>query len=334
MERAEKIGLGIASAAHVLLFAALSTNWVTPKPISLENKPIEVSIADAVDLQSMAPKLSETPPPPSPGEEEGPPEQAAPAPSESIAQPQPAPAPPPPAPAPKPKPVEKPEPKPVPKPEPKPTPKPTPKPPEPAKPKPAATPAPKAPAKPVSKPAPPAKPAAKAPAKPEAKPSTAKTASASATDKGTGDKGTAAKSSGSKLKLDTSDWMKSASRSTTPATKPSEGAPASAISAAQTSALNAEIRRQVKPHWKAPTGADVESLRTIVSVKLARDGSVIGTPQIVDTQGVTDSNRTQVRLHQEQAIKAVRLAAPFQLPAQFYSTWQSLQINFDKRLSQ
>jgi len=329
MERAEKIGLGIASAAHVLLFAALSSNWVTPKKIELNNKPIEVSIADAVDLQSTAPKLSETPPPPSPGEEEGPPEQAAPAPSASVVQPQPAPPPPAPAPKPTPKPVEKPEPKPVAKPRevekpaPRPTPKPAPKKPEPAKPAPAQ----KAPAKPVSKPAE----AAKAPAKTPAKPATP-ASSANATS--AADKGKAAKSSGSKLKLDTSDWMKSASRSTSADSRPSEGATASALGPAQKSALDAEIRRQLKPHWKAPTGADVESLRTIVTVKLSQSGDVIGTPEIVDTLGVTASNRTQVRLHQEQAIKAIRLAAPFKLPAQFYSSWQFLQLTFDKRLSQ
>jgi len=317
MERADKIGLGIASAAHVLLFAALSTSWVTPKKIVLNNKPIEVSIADEVALRSMAPRLSPEPPPPTPGEVEGPPEQAAPAPAESVAAPEPQPAPPPPpAPAARPRPVEQPA--------PKPTPKPVPKRPEPAKPKPA----PKTPAKPETKKAEPAKTQAKAPARPAATPSNARTASTAA------DKGKAEKSSGSKLKLDTSDWMKSASRSTSPASKPSEGATAAALGPAQKSALDAEIRRQLKPHWKAPTGADVEALRTIVDVKLARDGSVVGTPEIVDTLGVTASNRTQVRLHQEQAIKAIRLAAPFNLPAQYYSSWQFLQLTFDKRLSQ
>ncbi|OYW87539.1 MAG: hypothetical protein B7Z20_04870 [Sphingobium sp. 32-64-5] len=294
MERAEKIGLGIASAAHVLLFAALSSNWVTPKRINLNNQPIEVSIADAVALRSTAPKLAPEPPPPTPGDVEGPPEQAAPAPVESVATPEPAP--PPPTPAPRPRAVEKPA--------PKPTPRPEPKKPEPEKPKPA----PKAPAR---------------------EPSETKKAST-----GTSGKGSATQSKGSKLKLDTSDWKESASRSTSANSKASDGATASAIGPAQKSALDAEIRRQLKPHWKSPTGADVESLRTIVNVKLSRDGAVVGTPEIVDTLGVTASNRTQVRLHQEQAIKAIRLAAPFNLPAQYFSSWQFLQLTFDKRLSQ
>jgi hypothetical protein len=41
-----------------------------------------------------------------------------------------------------------------------------------------------------------------------------------------------------------------------------------------------------------------------------------------------------VRLHQEQALKAVRLAAPFRLPPDLYDGWKSLNINVDKRLSQ
>lgn len=301
MERAEKIGLGVASAGHVLLFALLSTHWFSAKPLKLNN-PIEVSIADDVALQSAARKIAETPPPPTPAETEGPPEQAAPATAETtVAKPEPVPAPTP-KPAPVPKPVEKP------KPEPKPSVTEKPKPVE----------KPKAEQRPAEKPK-------TEPRKAEQKPTPAKSKSA--------DSGKQAQSRGSKLTLDTRDWTKSDSRADTKSDA-TDGTPASSISAAQKSALDAEIRRQLKPHWKAPTGADVESLRTIVTVRLARDGSIVGNPEIVDTLGVTASNSTQVRLHQEQAIKAIRLAAPFRLPADFYSGWSFLRLTFDRRLSQ
>ena len=52
------------------------------------------------------------------------------------------------------------------------------------------------------------------------------------------------------------------------------------------------------------------------------------------TTGQNDSNRTQVSRHQEQAIRAVRTAAPFNLPEQYYSVWQDLEWNFDNRLAQ
>lgn len=268
MERAEKIGLGIASAAHVLLFALLSTSWSAADPLNLRPQPIEVTIADEVAMQSTAPTVSDEPPPPASGEIEGSPEPQPPSPAETLA----APEPPAPSPAPAPKPVTKPQPK----------PKPAPKPAAEAKPKPS----------------------------PEKKDAT--------------------RSRGS-LKLNTSDWMRSDSPSEA---KAKSGVPAASVGPAQQSALAAEIRRQIKPYWKAPTGADAELLRTTLLVKLARDGSLVGEPEIVNTAGMTDSNRTQVRLHQEQAIKAVRLAAPFRLPPDLYEGWKSFTVNVDRKLSQ
>jgi outer membrane biosynthesis protein TonB len=96
--------------------------------------------------------------------------------------------------------------------------------------------------------------------------------------------------------------------------------------------LAREVLRQLKPHWKAPTGADAEQLRTTLSISLTRDGQVASV-RVIETTGVTDSNRGQVRLHQEAAVKAVRLAAPFVLPAELYDAWKVLEpVGFDKRL--
>jgi hypothetical protein len=119
-----------------------------------------------------------------------------------------------------------------------------------------------------------------------------------------------------------------------PSTSRSQDAPASQVSAAAQASLGAEIKRQLKPHWKAPTGADAELLRTEISIWLARDGTV-DRVEVVGTSGQTASNRPQVRLHQEQALRAVRLASPFRLPAEFYDAWKFVSpVRFDKRLSQ
>jgi outer membrane biosynthesis protein TonB len=115
------------------------------------------------------------------------------------------------------------------------------------------------------------------------------------------------------------------SRSTTP--------PAAAPGPAVQASLGAEVRRQLKPHWKAPTGADSEQLRTEVVIALAQDGRVTDI-RVAGTTGQTASNRPQVPLHREQAERAVRLASPFRLPAQYYEAWKSLRVTFDKRLSQ
>jgi hypothetical protein len=113
----------------------------------------------------------------------------------------------------------------------------------------------------------------------------------------------------------------------------SETPPAQAAGPAVKASLQAEVRRQLKPHWKSPSGADAELLRTELSIWLARDGSVTRV-EVIGTSGQTASNRPQVKLHQEQALRAVRLASPFRLPDKFYDEWKYLSpIGFDRKLS-
>ncbi len=108
--------------------------------------------------------------------------------------------------------------------------------------------------------------------------------------------------------------------------------PRAAAGPAVEASLAREVLRQLKPHWKAPTGADAEQLRTSLSIRLNADGTVAAV-RVIETTGVTDSNRGQVRLHQEAATKAVRLAAPFVLPTELYDAWKVLEpVTFDKRL--
>lgn len=109
------------------------------------------------------------------------------------------------------------------------------------------------------------------------------------------------------------------------------GTPAQAAGPAVQAALEGELRRQLKPHWTAPTGADVEKLKTEVCFTLGRDGRLTGIDSS-DTTGITPSNRSQAQLHKERAIKAVRLASPFRFPPQFYDEWHSMCPTFDRRL--
>jgi len=107
---------------------------------------------------------------------------------------------------------------------------------------------------------------------------------------------------------------------------------ASQIGAAVKSALGAEIIRQLRPHWRSPTGADVELLRTRVEIRLNKDGTLAAPPRILSQEGVTASNRPQAELHRERAIAAVKLAAPFRLPAEYYEAWKLITPTFDRRL--
>ena len=107
MERAEKIGLGIATAGHVLLFGVLSSGFFsTPNPLNLRTPPIEVQLVDEVGLEMAAPKISLEEMAASQAPEIGPTEEAEPVPPQ-IAEPEP-------TPAPAPKPAEKAKPKPAP----------------------------------------------------------------------------------------------------------------------------------------------------------------------------------------------------------------------------
>jgi hypothetical protein len=95
---------------------------------------------------------------------------------------------------------------------------------------------------------------------------------------------------------------------------------------AQKAALNNVISNQIYPHLRLPSGADVELLVALLDVKLDRNGRVIGRPEVIDVQGVNDSNRPQVSVYKERAIQAVMQASPFQnLPAEYYDQWNWLK---------
>ncbi|MEB3416899.1 hypothetical protein VCJ71_12580 [Alteriqipengyuania sp. WL0013] len=96
--------------------------------------------------------------------------------------------------------------------------------------------------------------------------------------------------------------------------------------------LAAEITRQLRPHWSAPQGVDVELLVTRVRFSLNRDGSLSGSPRCISTTGVNASNSAQKDVHCERAIRAVRAASPFNLPAQYHEAWKTNTWSFDRNL--
>lgn len=111
-------------------------------------------------------------------------------------------------------------------------------------------------------------------------------------------------------------------------------APAAALGAAARASLLQGIVREVKPHWQPPAGADVDRLVSKVRFSLDRDGSLAGRPRLVSQRGETESNRAQAGRHGEQAIRAVQLAAPFDLPQEHYAAWKTVTLDFDWKLSQ
>ncbi|GGZ07464.1 TonB C-terminal domain-containing protein [Novosphingobium colocasiae] len=314
LRKDERLGLAVAIALHAALLAVLvlrpTRNETIPPP-----QRIEVTISDEVGLKSTAPNPSaQAAPDVAPELGEAAPDAAL-APPEPEAQPSPlppAPVAPPvtrPAPPAKPKPVPAPAPKPKPEPQPKPQPQPRP--------------APQPPKKAVN----PIDRIVSSPAKPAAKPATKPAAAPAGKAANTAAK-PPQKSGGSRIGSDFLSGMSGAKADQ------GKGTPASEIGPAVKSALGAAIRRQLKPHWQVPQGVDTELLVTRIRFRLNPDGSLAGDPEVVSTSGQTEGNAAQVKRHQEQAIRAVRLAAPFDLPQEYYQGWKMITTNFDRNLAQ
>jgi len=110
--------------------------------------------------------------------------------------------------------------------------------------------------------------------------------------------------------------------------------PASEIGASAKASLAQAIARQLRPHWSAPQGADADQLVTVLAFNLNPDGSLAGRPRVVSQTGVTDPNAPQKDLHAERAIRAVQLAAPFDLPPEYFEAWKRISsFRFDRNLN-
>ena len=311
----EIFGLTLAVLAHAALLGVLLLRPPSAKLIPPPDR-ITVTLSEDVGLRSISP-LPEAKPAPDTAPVQGAPPVAK---IEPKPEPRPEPIPPPPVIKPKPlprvvpstppvvRPIAKPLPRIVPSPRPRPVVRPTQAPPLKSAAK--VTPAPRAPA-PT---APRAAPRASTPAAPRAVASTAARVPAG----------------GSRF----SDAFKQGLPAA-PATGTARTPAAATIGPAVVTSLNAEVQRQLKSRgrWAVPQGVDTDKLVTFVSFRLNRDGSLAGTPA-ARTIGQNSANIAQVSQHQERAIRAVQLTAPFTLPAEFYSGWQSIEARFDKRLAQ
>lgn len=324
MDRAEKIGLGVAVVGHVLLFGLLSVGFLsTPNPQKLQQTPMEVSLIKDVGLEATAPQAV-TPPAQSVAPEQGEPEDAAP-PAETMAEPEQKPEPAPPAPEPKPAPA-----KPAP---PKPTPAPAPKP-APVRPQPRPEPAAEAPAKPASKPAPAkqtAKAAPQAPAKTASKPANA--SAKPAVERGTGSKAeaTTAKPRGSRLGSNFLAGLTSeASTSTSTAPR------AAKIDGKAMASIVQAIARQIQPcaDRQVNPGPGANEIVTTLNLRLNEDGTLAATPRMVRQAGVTDENERYKQRVIDLGVAAFKGCSPLKLPAEYYSTpsggWNN--INFQWKL--
>lgn len=181
-------------------------------------------------------------------------------------------------------------------------------------------------AKPTARPPPPsAKPAARPSAKPSARLSAKPSASAPTDTRTRPDAPTGASRVGN-------DFLKGVPGGETRGA--AQNPPAARAGPQVAASLRQAVARQLKPNWIAPQGAEADQLVTILRFTLNRDGSLSARPTVVSQSGLTDANRPQQGRHAEQAIRAVQLAAPFDLPDEFYAQWKTVTSRFDRKLSQ
>ncbi|WP_315762869.1 cell envelope biogenesis protein TolA [Sphingomonas sp. Y38-1Y] len=315
MDRAERIGLGVAAVAHVVLFGLLSVGFLaTPNPTELKPVPIDVSLVDEVGLEAQAPASIE-PPATSIAPEQGPPEDAAPPEPEAAPEPepQPEPEPAPPQPAPEPRPAPKPAPKAPPQPK-----KPAPAPKEVAKPKAEPKPAPKA----AAKPAPKAVPAPKAQPK-----------AAAAKGSGSDTASKASRPRGSRLG---DDFLKGLSD--TPSESKAPNPPGAAkIDARALAGIRDAIRRQIQPcaDKQVNPGPGANNIVTVLNLRLNRDGTLAGNPKMVRQTGISGENERYAQRVVDLGVAAFRACTPLTLPAEFYQTanggWSNINYNWQLR---
>jgi outer membrane biosynthesis protein TonB len=293
----EGAGLAVAAALHVALALVLLQQPTVSKEIFEEKEPerMTVSLVSDIGLESTAPDpVPVSRAPAAPTLADVPAPVFEPAPAEPSLSPAPALAPP----------LE-------PVAAPKPKPKPDPKPKQPT-------------AKPKKKPPP------KKDTTPRRRPEQSRSQSRTPAPKKTSTPkpATPKKSGGSRIN---DDFLAGAGTSTT---SKEARLPASQIGRSAKASIISSISRQLKPHWSAPQGVDAEKLVTILAFQLNEDGSLKGNPRVVRQTGINASNRPQANLHAERAIRAVRRAAPFDLPKEYYNAWKSISgARFDRDLS-
>jgi hypothetical protein len=311
MQRAEKIGIGVAVAGHVVLFALLSLGRVPPPdPTLYAPKPIEVSLAKDVALEQSAPKAPE-PPSQSAGPEQGAPEEAPPS-----------------APQPKPEPVAEPRPEPKPAP-PKPAAKPEPKPE--AVPPPKPRPAPKKP-EPPKKPAP-AKPVEAKPAKAPAKPAQSRSSDLDSVIKDIGSS-PATKPGKKPSSHNLDDVMRDGKTASPSKSKPNAAAPGAAMTPKAMADIGSAIQRQVQPcaNRQVKPGPGAERIRVTIRLQLNPDGSLKARPTITGHTGVDDENDHYVDAVDRNAIAAFSGCSPLRdLPPELYNVpngWSTFSLRY------
>jgi outer membrane biosynthesis protein TonB len=93
--------------------------------------------------------------------------------------------------------------------------------------------------------------------------------------------------------------------------------------------LEAALRSQIQPCWLEPANmADASRLLVVVSIDLGVDGSLLRDPVLVTPSSRAGASPSLV-VAIDNALRAVRQCAPFNLPPDRYDSWRQVRFNFD-----
>jgi hypothetical protein len=93
--------------------------------------------------------------------------------------------------------------------------------------------------------------------------------------------------------------------------------------------LEAALRSQIQPCWLEPANmADAGRLLVVVSIDLGVDGSLLRDPVLVTPSSKAGASPGLV-VAIDNALRAVRQCAPFNLPPDRYESWRQVRFNFD-----
>ncbi len=111
---------------------------------------------------------------------------------------------------------------------------------------------------------------------------------------------------------------------------PGRGVPAAQTAAEVRKSIDVAIDGKILPFWRrnVPSGVDIDQLRVVIEIRLNPNGSIADVRQKGELAGKTDSNVPQQALFVERAIRSVRQAAPFDLPAEYYDQWRVWDVTF------
>ena len=97
------------------------------------------------------------------------------------------------------------------------------------------------------------------------------------------------------------------------------------LTAKENDMLGSMLRSQVTANYRLPAGGGATTTPTVqVRFRLKADGSLDGEPEVLQRQ-----NSPQFAIAAEAAVRAIKSSAPFQMPADKYSGWQSNTVEFD-----